>query len=358
MLIFISWAGRHSKSVAEPLREWLTLFFENSVTPWMSEKDIGPGTLWNVKIKEVLQNAQIAILCITTENLIAPWIIYEAGAISNSLDKTLIIPYLIDVSPENLPTPLTQFQSSLSNKEGTFKIIKTINSLLGDTAYDPMALKNRFNDFWPHLYIEIEKYTSKCVFINDLYDTWGIAQRMVRDITEGGYVYDTTSVVNTERYEDEIEKIFFRGANITRIIASDDYSSKLNEFIRKPSIYEYKNQRSKLGKIRILHYPFPNIIDILISRSGARNEAILGLRSSDDPKRGPQYNSAIYTSSVEITNHLREIFEKIIETKSLFYSTNKQHTKICNICQEILFENNILKNTVYLNQKNQFKSNS
>ena len=79
MKIFISWSGPRSKAMAEALKEWLPNVIQ-AVDPWVSSSDIDAGMRWTPALAEQLQQTQLGILCLTAENLNAPWLLFEAGA--------------------------------------------------------------------------------------------------------------------------------------------------------------------------------------------------------------------------------------------------------------------------------------
>ena len=78
--IFISWSGSRSKWVAEALREWLPRILQ-SARPWMSAADIEKGSRGLNEVSSGLQGMKVGLVCLTPENLNAPWILYEAGAL-------------------------------------------------------------------------------------------------------------------------------------------------------------------------------------------------------------------------------------------------------------------------------------
>jgi hypothetical protein len=93
MKIFISWSGMRSQKLANKLRGWLPLVLQN-VTPYMSSGDIPAGTRWLRSVSSELDTCNFGILCITPENLRAPWIHFEAGALSKALDNSHVVPML------------------------------------------------------------------------------------------------------------------------------------------------------------------------------------------------------------------------------------------------------------------------
>ena len=101
MKIFISWSGQRSKNVAEYLRTWIPKVIQ-SVKLWMSSEDILAGDRWNRDIAVELEKSKFGIICLTPENMNKPWILFEAGALAKTIDKTLVCPYLIDLDPTEI----------------------------------------------------------------------------------------------------------------------------------------------------------------------------------------------------------------------------------------------------------------
>lgn len=156
MKVFISWSGEKSKAVALALKDWLPLVIQ-TIDPWMSKHDIEAGARWSKEVAGALSDTKFGIICLTKGNLNAPWILFEAGALSKTLDDTYVCPYLIDLEPVDIPSsPLTQFQAKRSNKEETFELVKTINSALKENALPEDRLKRIFDSFWDELKVTLE----------------------------------------------------------------------------------------------------------------------------------------------------------------------------------------------------------
>jgi anti-anti-sigma factor len=116
----------------------------------MSAHDIPAGTPWGTALHEQLRCTDFGVLCLTPENLRAPWILYEAGALAMSSKVGCVVPFLLDVGPEKLPAPLAQFQSVPANKEGTWKVVSSIQSAQ-DSGLAEEALWQVFERAWPTL---------------------------------------------------------------------------------------------------------------------------------------------------------------------------------------------------------------
>ena len=108
MKVFLSWSGARSKFLAEALRLWIPRVIQ-SVKPWMSDEDISAGARWSKDLSLQLSEAKLGIICVTPENQNNPWLLFEAGALSKTLDHTNVCPFLHELSPGQLAGPLSQF---------------------------------------------------------------------------------------------------------------------------------------------------------------------------------------------------------------------------------------------------------
>ncbi|MDF0676150.1 MAG: TIR domain-containing protein [Nitrospira sp.] len=151
MKVFPSWSGERSLQVAVGLRDWLGHWFKD-LDCWVSEKDIHAGERWAEVLASQLHATDFAILCIAEETLEKPWILFEAGAISKAVGKTSrVIPYLLfGLGHDELPEPLRQFQSVSADREGSFKLIQSVNDVRSDKQNDDL-LKETFVERWPDL---------------------------------------------------------------------------------------------------------------------------------------------------------------------------------------------------------------
>lgn len=153
MRVFLSWSGRSSKLVAEALRDWLPNVIQ-SVEPWLSSEDIPLGARWHDEISKRLQGSSVGIVCLTRENLNAAWLQFEAGALSRL--ETLVCPYLLDVSPSEITGPLAHFQCAQANRDGTFRLLQTLNSHSGKEALSERVLCRAFDLHWPTLQSKLD----------------------------------------------------------------------------------------------------------------------------------------------------------------------------------------------------------
>src|SRR5262245_16863671 len=98
MKVFISWSGQQSRNIADAFRQWLPTVLQ-AVKPYFSPDDISKGARWDGEISGELAASQIGLLIITLENREAPWLIFEAGALSKNLTKSKVVPLLFGLEP-------------------------------------------------------------------------------------------------------------------------------------------------------------------------------------------------------------------------------------------------------------------
>jgi hypothetical protein len=157
MKIFLSWSGDLSHKIACELREWLPSVLQYA-KPYVSSQDIDKGARWSTDIAKELHESSYGILCITKENIEAPWINFEAGALSKTLEKSFVSPFLFDIKRSEVQGPLLQFQSTICDKEDVHKLVTTINGHATDSEkLSATGVAKSFEVWWPQL----EKALSK-----------------------------------------------------------------------------------------------------------------------------------------------------------------------------------------------------
>lgn len=161
MKVFLSWSGGLSHQIALILKEWLPCVIQE-LEPYVSSEDIEKGNRWSGEIAGELEACKCGIICVTRENLQAPWLNFEAGALSKAItDGSKVIPFLFELQPSDLiKHPLAQFQgvtyvnggdsASHTSKEDVYKLISTLNSCLEKPLKEEM-LKRTFHTWWEDL---------------------------------------------------------------------------------------------------------------------------------------------------------------------------------------------------------------
>ena len=150
MRIFTSWSGDRSKAAALGLKSLLQDLFEEAVQVFVSEH-ITPGEAWAQRLGTELEQSEFGILCLTRDNWQSPWLLFEAGAIAKKFASSRVVPYLIDeLPPASDRSPLAQFQHVRADREGTYRLVESINSIR-DNPKPNDRLERSFAKWWPDL---------------------------------------------------------------------------------------------------------------------------------------------------------------------------------------------------------------
>ena len=150
MKIFISWSGAYSHGVAMALRDWLKLPFPH-VQTFVSSEDIRKGKRWLHEISSQLTSTNFGIVCLTPDNFEAPWIVFEAGALSKLKDANVCTLLLRGLRSGNIEGPLSHFQHTTFNKGDVYKMLAEINEKSGRNKREEAGLKTLFERLWPDL---------------------------------------------------------------------------------------------------------------------------------------------------------------------------------------------------------------
>ncbi|MDR6547893.1 hypothetical protein J2810_003979 [Chryseobacterium rhizosphaerae] len=148
MNIFISWSGETSMKIAEELKNWIPKVLQ-SAKPYYTPSDIEKGTRWETEINQKLSECLVGLICLTSNNTEKPWILFEAGALSNRLDKSKVCPILFGLKKSDVTGPLARFQLTDFNKIDFLKLLQSINTSLEENAIPSALLSEVFETFYP-----------------------------------------------------------------------------------------------------------------------------------------------------------------------------------------------------------------
>jgi TIR domain len=157
MKVLISWSGPQSQYIARTLQTWLVRVIQH-LDPWMSELDIGAGQRWANELWKELQDVHFGVVCLTAENLQAPWLHFEAGALAKAVNQR-VCPYLYEIQPGDVQGPLSHFQMKQVDKQGTRALLHSINeasNLANEKGLRPDYLDNAFETWWSKLEAELK----------------------------------------------------------------------------------------------------------------------------------------------------------------------------------------------------------
>jgi hypothetical protein len=150
MKVFLSWSGDLSHKTALVFRDWLPSVIQ-SIAPYVSSEDIDKGARWSTDIAKELEDSTYGILCVTKENVHAPWLTFEAGALSKTMDKAAVSPFLFDIKRSEVSGPILQFQSTIFDKEDIKKLLSSLNRACGPDTLTEDRLEKAFSVWYPTL---------------------------------------------------------------------------------------------------------------------------------------------------------------------------------------------------------------
>lgn len=291
MKVFISWSGNISLKVALIFRDWLPSVIQ-SIEPYVSSEDIDKGARWSTDIAKELENSTFGILCVTKENLEAPWLSFEAGALSKTMEKAFVSPFLFDIKRSEVQGPILQFQSTVFEKEDIKKMVKTLNKACGDAGIADNRLDTSFEVWYPRLEESLNALKSETVLNEEEQENEDITPSAIilEEILE--LTRDNQKLIRNQnpQLSEDIENIkqAISELSMRNIMASDNkrtarkYSSMFLE-----EVMHMTGKRSSYGflmTLSLFREDFPwiydmgkEVLDILKSRK-SREEKSLAIR--------------------------------------------------------------------------------
>jgi hypothetical protein len=105
-----------------------------------------------------LEDVDFGIICLTPYNIKSPWLNFEAGALSKSIDHSFLSPFLFEVGPSEIKGPISQFQSTIYDKEDIFDLLSSINNKQEpEIRLEVGLLRCTLDVWWPQLKEKLDK---------------------------------------------------------------------------------------------------------------------------------------------------------------------------------------------------------
>ncbi len=79
------------------------------------------------------------------------------GALSKTMDKSFVSPFLFDIKRSEVDGPILQFQSTIFSRDDMLKLVKTLNKACGEDQLTDERLDKAFGVWWPTLEEELNK---------------------------------------------------------------------------------------------------------------------------------------------------------------------------------------------------------
>jgi hypothetical protein len=159
MKVFLSWSGEPSKSVADLLRRLLPCMLQG-VDVFVSRHDLESGGRWSEQLARELENSAFGIVSLTAQNQSAPWLLFEAGALTKLSEGRACGLLLGGLTPANVAGPLAQFQHRRLVREEFSLLLRDINERLSAPLKDDQ-LRLVLEKWWPDLEAEYKEILAR-----------------------------------------------------------------------------------------------------------------------------------------------------------------------------------------------------
>lgn len=284
MKVFISWSGDSSHKVAKALRDWLPSVIQ-SITPYVSSEDIDKGARWSSDIASELDESSFGVLCVTPDNIDAPWLNFEAGALGKSVDKSRVCPFLFRIKRSDVKGPILQYQSTIHEKDDVFKLLKAINEACDENGIEEVRLEKTFDVWWPKLDEELSaiEETEESVVENgeQSEEMSGYVSRVLEEVleisrTNQKLLRDPTTILPPDYFEHVMERID-RDSKMRRRHLMEErlHEERVHPGAMEEVIIRYREFLKYLSKNRHRIDGSPDVIEELFHL----------LRRMDDPLR-------------------------------------------------------------------------
>jgi hypothetical protein len=212
--IFISWSGALSEKIALALREWIPLVIQS--VDIVISMEIRKGARWGIELAKALEDTSFGIICVTKSNINAPWLAFEAGSISKTVNSSYVAPILVDLPRSELRGPLEQFQSVLLEKEDLRRLVAGINESATTKSLPDGRINQIFEKWYPDLERQFTDILSDVSIANKNEGATGAMAIEANNIIE--HLYEETTR-NSHLLQD-------KWAEVNELTRSVDYLSR------------------------------------------------------------------------------------------------------------------------------------
>ena len=157
--IFISFSKRVTQDAAQVIVEIIQSIYPKSssnVAVFLSSQEIKAGA-FKGQILEAMKNAKFAISILTPENFNAPWLMYEAGALSLAVERNggHLMPYLFCRHGSKREDAIVDFQyveyqiNHKDNQEQLVRLLINLNESLSESNWvDELKIRSKIDSLW------------------------------------------------------------------------------------------------------------------------------------------------------------------------------------------------------------------
>jgi hypothetical protein len=236
MKIFLSWSGEVSHQIAKVLNDWLPCVLQG-VNTFLSS-DISKGDRWNDVLAEELKESQFGIICVTPFNIHKPWMNFEAGALSRVIDRAHVVPFLFHVNAEELGGPLSQFQSTVYQREDVRAMVRSLNSQMNPPVSSEI-LDRTFDKWWGDLNAQLQAIPLASGNETRTFYQW-LYTRADLDVNSIDAEYETAWIITNE-----VERYFDQNMK-EKVKAACRHGKKFRYFLPGYEEYEFTSELKAL----------------------------------------------------------------------------------------------------------------
>ena len=218
-------------------------------------------------------------------NIDAPWLTFEAGALSRTIDKAFVSPFLFDIRRSEVDGPILQLQSTIFEKDDLKKLVTTLNKACDKDGLSPERLNKALDVWYPTLKDELEN---------------------LRDVDSADQETEGTTELRSSKTQEILEEILELSRISQKLTRNPDSNpgANLEEVIgRLRRMFDHMERLDEPTGMRRMRRLQPMILDELLHMSLHEGDGFVGVQIALGIIRN-QY-PWIYDAGIETINILR-----------------------------------------------------
>ena len=156
--VFLCWSKDRSKAIAEG---WAKLLPEIVSGKPILSTEFQKGREWSTMLRNDLNKAKTGIIFLTPENVVAPWIHFEAGALATAVGSRNgeVFTYIYGFDPGRLAGPLSAYQSTVATKQDTRRLVHDLCVAMGSKQ----PTEDLYSKWWAKLEAALDKIPAPAI---------------------------------------------------------------------------------------------------------------------------------------------------------------------------------------------------
>lgn len=156
--VFLCWSKDRSKAIAEG---WAKLLPEIVSGKPILSTEFQKGREWSTMLRNDLNEAKTGIIFLTPENVVAPWIHFEAGALATAVANRNgeVFTYIYGFDPGRLAGPLSAYQSTVATKQDTRRLVHDLCLAMGSKQ----PTEDLYSKWWAKLEAALDKIPAPAI---------------------------------------------------------------------------------------------------------------------------------------------------------------------------------------------------